>query len=802
MRIGIDLTATQSDHRTRGIGRYVLSLARALAAGHSGPRGHEWVGYGADSRPASAEWAGLGLPVRRLADGGSPGRALQALVDANPDRLDAFLLTNPVDLSMPGYLPPRRAVSGLPLFAVFYDLIPAVYQDEHLRNHAARPYYRSLEALRGYDGLLCISEATAHDAADRLGLPARKVHTVHAGSDGDYFRPPADDAASRAADAATLARLGIRGEYLYCVGAGDFRKNVPGLVRAYALLPRELRERFPLVVSGKLWLPRHGAEREVESAGLGDSVVFTDYVDDDTLRLLYQRCAALAFPSLYEGFGLPLLEAMQCGAPVVAGDNSSQAELVGDAGLLANAHDPVDFADKLRRVLSDAELRAELSARGLAASRAYTWARTAALTARAIERTPAPRVVRSTRLAPPLSLFAPMPPTAEAVLAGTGPLYAGLSEHFDVDLFHEPDLVPAAALREPLRRCYDARSFAARDRCRGYAAALYCVGNAGCFAHAYAAAVARPGVVALLADDLRDLHAARPGLLAGELMYELFGDRPAPELPAWLNDPAEVAGRVRANALPLLRRLLDRGRVVLVPSAAARDALAERYPESAAKLRVVPVGLDVDIPREDAVAELRRRLGIAPDRLVFAVWCPRPNRRSADALFAFAAIAHAHPRAELVLLGCRAEADPLTRLARELRVAGRVRLMAHPSAGEAQAVLGAADLGIHLRSSDASADGDAPLWQMLRRGLPVVADPGLSYAGVPEGAVTRLPEGGNNPVRLSRLLFDFAADAGHRAGLRAAARAAAAAHAWPAVLPGYLAALDESREPARRSAAA
>src|SRR5207248_2897545 len=147
----------------------------------------------------------------------------------------------------------------------------------------------------------------------------------------------------------------------------------------------------------------------------------TGEVPDGTLARLYGRCAAFAFPSKYEGFGLPILEAMRCGAAVVAADNSSQPEVVGDAGLLADASDPAAIAAQLARILSDPKLAASLQEKALAQSAKFSWSSVAekarAAIARAVERRrdeARPRV-RPIKVKPSLAMVSPWPPRGSGI---------------------------------------------------------------------------------------------------------------------------------------------------------------------------------------------------------------------------------------------------------------------------------------------------------------------------------------------------------------------------------------------------
>jgi glycosyltransferase involved in cell wall biosynthesis len=155
---------------------------------------------------------------------------------------------------------------------------------------------------------------------------------------------------------------------------------VPALLHAFA----RLRAGFPsltLAIAGRPTWKFAEIPRTLGDLNLGAAVRFTGYVDDTDLPALYGGAAAFCFPSLYEGFGLPVLEAMACGTPVVCSNTSSLPEVAGDAALLVDPHDPAALADALARILGERALAEDLRRRGLARAAAYSWDRTAALTA-------------------------------------------------------------------------------------------------------------------------------------------------------------------------------------------------------------------------------------------------------------------------------------------------------------------------------------------------------------------------------------------------------------------------------------
>jgi len=176
---------------------------------------------------------------------------------------------------------------------------------------------------------------------------------------------------------AALARHGIRRPYVVSVCRAYAHKNLAGLLRAMARLRAMGHKEVQLVLVGDRYRTGDLLDRLTADLGLSGSVVFTGFVSNEELSALYSGAAAFAFPSLAEGYGLPVLEAMACGAPVVASDASAVPEAVGGAGLVADARDPEAFAAALARVLGDDGLAEELRQKGLARAAGFSWEETA-----------------------------------------------------------------------------------------------------------------------------------------------------------------------------------------------------------------------------------------------------------------------------------------------------------------------------------------------------------------------------------------------------------------------------------------
>jgi len=220
------------------------------------------------------------------------------------------------------------------------------------------------------DAVITDSQVSRADIVHYLKVSPDKVTVIYPGVSSTCHPMPAAEAAE------VGRRHGLPASYLLYLGSVEKRKNVHGLLRAYALL-RQRGESRPLVVAGIQRSNASGLPRLVQELDLQGHVLFAGYVPDADLPAVYSGADLFVFPSLYEGFGLPPLEAMACGTPVVCSDAGSLPEVVGDAAVMVDPKDTEALAEAMYRVLADRELREELRQKGLARARQFTWEKAA-----------------------------------------------------------------------------------------------------------------------------------------------------------------------------------------------------------------------------------------------------------------------------------------------------------------------------------------------------------------------------------------------------------------------------------------
>lgn len=353
--IGIDASRTTVARRT-GTENYALNLIRALLALWGGMASRPHVRLYFRDRPAPDLFPPDEHVERRII----PFPRLWTHL-----RLSWEMARRPPDLLfVPAHvLPPLRPRRTL---VTVHDLGYLHFPQAH---RALDRLYLDLSTrwnARAAGHILADSQATKTDLIRACGTPAEKISVVYPGLDESLRR--VDD------PTAVKARYGIAADYILYLGTLQPRKNLARLVDAFALLSNP---DVQLVIAGrKGWLYDEIFAR-VQAHGLAERVVFTGYLPDADRPALLSGARLFAFPSLYEGFGFPVLEAMRCGVPVVCADTSSLPEIAGDAALLVDPLDTGALAAALARLLSDEPLRARLIARGYAQTECFSWDRAA-----------------------------------------------------------------------------------------------------------------------------------------------------------------------------------------------------------------------------------------------------------------------------------------------------------------------------------------------------------------------------------------------------------------------------------------
>jgi glycosyltransferase involved in cell wall biosynthesis len=360
MHIGIDAHAIGA--RQGGNETYIKNLIESLAEIDGENR---YTVYHANAR-AAEEWRGRfpNFTVRLL----PPPTPLVRV----PVALAVELRLRPVDLLHVQYTAPPFCPA--PVVVTIHDLAFEHLPETFTRRGSFQLKLTVRRTAKKAARIATVSEYSRQDLIRTYKLPPEKIVVTHNGVEPRFSPSPGSPDETQA----IRRRFGIERDYILAVGSLQPRKNLVRLIRAYADL-RNQHATFThqlVIVGRKLWLAEQIFEEVARQKWVKD-VILTDYVDDQDLPALYRAAALFVYPSLFEGFGLPPLEAMACGTPVITSNNSSLPEVTGDAAILIDPYNDEELSRSIIRIVNDRALQRQLREKGISQARKFTW-RTAA----------------------------------------------------------------------------------------------------------------------------------------------------------------------------------------------------------------------------------------------------------------------------------------------------------------------------------------------------------------------------------------------------------------------------------------
>lgn len=658
--------------------------------------------------------------------------------------------------------------TGLPrstvLSATAYDLIPLIYAETYLQDDTTRAWYRSrIERLCRCDILLAISDATRRDVIERLEYPADRIVSVQGAADERFS--PAE--LPHARERALLEAHGLARPYVMYTGGIDHRKNVEGIIRAFAMLPPAQRDTYQLAIVCSVSDPdRTRLETLVRSSGLpARSVVLTGFVSDADLVDLYRCCELFVFPSRYEGFGLPVLEAMACGAPTIAADASSLPEIVGRPDALFPIDRDERVAAAMAHALADADFRHSLREHGLERAKSFSWQRVADRAADAWEDAIARKqervAISVTAQQPRLALVTPLLPERSGIADFVSDLLPYLARHFRIDLF----LTPQADAER-----YRAMGFAVHpwqalpatwlDYDGGI---VYQFGNSSFHTHMLALLRMCPGTVflhdvylsGLMAHVESDSPAGR-GFFRDMLRYCHPGDAV---------DDHDRSGRDDAiERHPMSRWVADHATGVVVTSEHARRVMMARGQLDHARCRVVSLQRSPFPVSANDRLRARYTLHVPDSALLVCSFGFAANRKLSNELVDAWTGADLPSEARLVLVG-DADGSYGDALRRRIRDDAAVTITGYVSDDVFRTYMQAADVVVQLRQGSRGEFSGAAIYAMAH-GRPLVASRHGSLAEIAPDACVHV----DDPLdvdQLARALTDLARDPDKRATIGA-----------------------------------
>jgi glycosyltransferase involved in cell wall biosynthesis len=780
MKIVLDLQGAQSQSRLRGIGRYTLSMAKAFVqeAAH-----HElWLllnGCEDETSLALVEQFEETIPRRRIvvnelpADiAGSHGAnwsVQQIAASAHAAALEGMQADCIWHSSLfEGWGDDSTAALGagnadFKHVATLYDLIPLLHPHRYLQNPSYRDwYFRRLGLLKRCGLLLAISESSRREAIEHLYIREESVVALNGAADSIFY-PRSED---REVWARWTREWRLKPGFVLYTGGFDSHKNVDALIDAFADLPVAVRLNHQLVLAGRCGdADRKRLSQLCRHRGLPQTcVIFTGSLEDTDLAALYSSCRIFISPSLHEGLGLPVLEAMACGAAVICSDAASLPDVVGRRDALFDPRSRSSIAGKLQQALCDSGFVDSLRAHVKVQTLQFTWPTSARRALAAIEQSLSGPTHRDKpllgRRRPRLIYVSPLPPVRSGIADYSARLLRELANHYLIDV-----VVDQAEVVDPWIKA----NFAVRpvrwliEEPDTDVRVLYHFGNSPFHAHMFGLLEQRPGVVVLHDSWLgaaRNWIANQAGDAAAfwRMLYESHGY-------AGLVYDLEHGRASTLDAYPVNRDVVEGALGVIVHSRYAIQQAAHFFgPAAAEKFRVVP------FPQGRASSsrlDARRLLGIEQDDFVvcsFGMLAPtKLNHRLLEAWLRSSLATDA--RCHLIFVGENHGGDYGKALTSAIRASasGRIRITGFVGADTYADYLAVADLAVQLRT-DSRGETSAAVFDVLGHGVPLIVNANGSAAELPDDVALKIDDS-FDVAELAASLQALRSNAALRAGL-------------------------------------
>jgi glycosyltransferase involved in cell wall biosynthesis/ubiquinone/menaquinone biosynthesis C-methylase UbiE len=750
MKIGIDIQALQTrNSRGRGIGRYTKSVIETLLGK---PTIHTYRLFANSMLPTPDldknrfSHYNINYPCIGSCD---LNELLMKTTWTSAD-IEAVLIPSPMEdleATIADYQNYHKKV-----FVICYDLIPLIFADRYLNDPNMHSLYmKRLQNVKNADFIFAISESTRQDVIKYLEISADRVINVSGGV-SDFFYPiPASD---RQMWLQKLSqKFGIQKNFVLYTGGEDWRKNIEGLLKAFAKLPKNFKEQYQIVIACKV---TPFFEREIASLalklGIERSLVLTNYVTDEELRALYSTCSLFVFPSFYEGFGLPLLEAISCGAPAIASNSSSLPEILGSVEQLFDPHSVEDLCQLMTEILSDTTLRQKLTEKALQQAKKFTWESvTQKMSDVFTEQQPFQKTtilfdrVQNDRK-PQLALFSPLPPLKSGISNYTEDLIPSLSQHFNIDLVHDDDYLPDIGLNNKL---VSHDRFENNLKTSKWESIIYQIGNSSYHCYMYSNLMKYSGITVLhdyyLGGLINYLDNHRPELritLKEELEHSYGVEKGKNILDKLQKGLLNTHEKLPESGIYLNRRIFTRSLGVILHNQSAYQRAINEFSRDNEHIACIPLVVPTIARSQHKLEDIRLELGIPVDSFVISTFgFISSTKRPLSILLAFKKYLSKNPSGYLIFVG---GTDYLGSIdiegeIQKLELQSRVKVTNYVTMSEYYHYIEISDICLNLRFPS-NGESSASLLKVLSFGKPTIVTDIDSFSDFPDNVVFKIPQ--------------------------------------------------------------
>ncbi len=650
------------------------------------------------------------------------------------------------------------------LVTTLYDLIPLIYSNHYLKNQQIKQYYyKSLKTLYDSDMILAISESSRRDAINLLGIPEDKIVNISGACSEIFHR--IDQITGQDKDK-ILRKYGINSKFILYTGGIDFRKNIERTIEAFSKINASLLREYKLVIV--CHIRKEDKDNLINLSKkfmIDDRVIFTGYIPDEDLNLLYNICDLFIFPSFYEGFGLPVIEAMKCGAPVIASNASSIPEIVDRSDCLFDPFNVDDIALNITKVLSNETLRKQLIKHCLKRANNFTWKKVAETTLDAYKNLKKDKPSKGGIFVskPKIAYLSPLPPCRSGIADYSSELLPFLSKHFDIDIFVDNYEVSDNFIKLNFN-IYNFKYFEEISLNKKYNFIIYQFGNSEFHEYMYDIFLKYPGIVVLhdfyLSGLIYNISLKRSGNMKFFFDEILYSHRDEGIKFIEKLQKKEIELEKIIYDLPINKRIINNALGIIVHSMWAKNSIFSYYPFFAYKTvciinQHVPL---VNIAKSEKL-KIREKLGINQDTFVVSSFGLGAKTKSLDiCIKLFSEFNKKHSNSAYIIVGdiFTDYKKILDDLIRKVNIQDKVIFTGYVDKKPYDNYLAISDVCLNLRYPTRGETSRSML-KSLGAGIPTIVYDDAYFSELPDNVVIKVPLGEENQIVeiLDKISLDY-----------------------------------------------
>lgn len=651
-------------------------------------------------------------------------------------KIDIFYITSPFESCNVHYK--KEWFAGCKTVAIVYDIIPYVMRERYLTDlNTYNWYMECIDMLRWVDRIQVISQSVKDDLVSFLRFDENKIDVIWGGVDKSYKKIEISN--EKRQD--VFSKFNITGEYIMCTGGDDERKNISFLIKAYSHLSPFLIEKYQLVIVCKLSndsLKKY--KKIIRDCKVEGRVILTNCVSDEELLILYNLAELMAFPSTYEGFGLPVVEAWACGTPVLTSNNSSLVQIAGDAAVLVDPYNEKDITKGLAYALTECDLKLLLE-KGKKRLEYFSWDNVASASIKSLESISLECNTWVKQKENRLAFFTPLPPIESGISDYSVDLIHELCHFYDIDIFIDDGYAPQIDFEQNVRiMCHS--EFAANSQ--EYDKIIYQVGNSAYHLYMFQYIQNYKGIVVLHDYNMHGVM-YYSAMQCEKNNYELYGkylreDYPATDVEQYIHDLQKGICTHKIQEWELNGAITNYADKIIVHSFDAKEKLLQRDIKRDAKHVWSFVNLEDNLKLESKEVIKVRKGFEKTDILISAFGHIHGTKRIIPILNALKRLVKEYDNIKMVFAGKLADTiiNEFNEIVKDSDLEHCVKVTGYIDLQEFTEYIRATDICLNLRYPY-NGETSASLIRNLSMGNVVIVNDIGSFSEIPDDVCIKIP---------------------------------------------------------------